>query len=76
MFRVLFQLTGLNVECLGAGKESIQLNLKNDHGKDVFRKLCVKSDVLIEPFRAGESNKLSGITNNIWSINDCKSKDK
>lgn len=51
-------VTAPNLECLGEGKESIQLNLKHEKGKEVFRKLCSASDVLIEPFRAGTMERL------------------
>lgn len=51
-------MTGANLECLGEGKDSIQINLKHDRGKEVLRKLCAASDVLIEPFRAGAMERL------------------
>ena len=38
---------------LARGKKSICLDLKNPRGKEIVRKLCLKSDVLIEPFRPG-----------------------
>lgn len=42
-----------NFDVTARGKRSIQLNLKDEDGRDVLRRLCSKSDVLIEPFRAG-----------------------
>jgi len=40
------------------GKKYIALNLKNPQGAKVLKTLCAKSDVLIEPFRAGVMEKL------------------
>ena len=40
---------------LGRGKKSIALNLKSPEGLSIVRKLCLKADVLIEPFRPGKS---------------------
>ncbi|XP_052133410.1 alpha-methylacyl-CoA racemase [Frankliniella occidentalis] len=58
-----------SVEVLGAGKESIRLDLKHDKGKEVFRKLCAASDVLIEPFRAGTMERLGLGPDDILTIN-------
>ena len=38
---------------LGRGKKSIALNLKDENGLAVVKRLCSKADVLIEPFRPG-----------------------
>jgi alpha-methylacyl-CoA racemase len=45
---------GLNYDVTGRGKRSISLNLKKPEGAEIFRNLCSKSDVLIEPFRSGK----------------------
>lgn len=36
------------------GKQSVAINLKHPHGVSVLKRLCVQSDVLIEPFRHGK----------------------
>lgn len=43
---------------MGSGKRSVALNLKSESGKEIFRKLCKDSDVLIEPFRPGVMEKM------------------
>ncbi|XP_048877017.1 alpha-methylacyl-CoA racemase [Brienomyrus brachyistius] len=40
------------------GKQSVAINLKNPQGVAVLRRLCVQSDVVIEPFRKGVMEKL------------------
>ncbi len=45
---------GLNYDVCARGKRSIALNLKQPEGAEILKKMCSKSDVLIEPFRAGE----------------------
>ncbi|KAJ8937414.1 hypothetical protein NQ318_012531, partial [Aromia moschata] len=47
-----------DLDCLGNGKMSISLNLKNQKGARIIRDLCKTSDVLIEPFRKGVMEKL------------------
>lgn len=49
--------TGLP-DSLARGKRSIAINLKSPAGVTVMKKLCEKSDVLIEPFRHGVMEKL------------------
>lgn len=41
-----------------ANKRSVTLNLKTDEGKDLFRKLIAKSDVLIENFGPGALDRM------------------
>ena len=48
----------LDVDRLARGKRSIAVDLKRHQGKDVVRKLCMKSDVIIDPFRAGVLERL------------------
>ncbi|ENN78438.1 alpha-methylacyl-CoA racemase [Dendroctonus ponderosae] len=43
---------------LDNGKKSVSLNLKSPEGVKVVRRLIQRSDVLIEPFRAGVMEKL------------------
>ncbi|XP_069076689.1 alpha-methylacyl-CoA racemase [Pleurodeles waltl] len=45
-------------DTLARGKRSIAINLKSPAGVTVMKKLCEKSDVLIEPFRHGVMEKL------------------
>ena len=46
------------VDILARGKRSISVDLQNPQGIAVVRKLCSKSDVLIEPFRSGVMERL------------------
>lgn len=45
-------------EPLTRGKRSISLDLKQDEGKKIFKSLCEKADVVIEPFRPGVMESL------------------
>lgn len=49
---------GPHEQILGHGKKSVSINLKLQQGRDVLKKLSAKSDVLIEPFRAGVMERL------------------
>ncbi|XP_062269150.1 alpha-methylacyl-CoA racemase isoform X1 [Platichthys flesus] len=40
------------------GKLSVSINLKTPKGVDLLRKLCVQSDVVLEPYRKGVMEKL------------------
>ena len=51
-------LLGNQVEVINQGKESLGLDLKADAGKEIFRKLVRKSDVVLESFRPGVLKKL------------------
>ncbi|XP_075899785.1 alpha-methylacyl-CoA racemase [Nelusetta ayraudi] len=42
----------------GRGKKSVAINLKTPEGVAVLRKLCVQSDVVLEPYRQGVMEKL------------------
>ena len=54
---------------LNRGKKSLSLNLKDEKGLDIFRKLLKNSDVLVENFRPGVMEKLKLSWNNINKIN-------
>jgi crotonobetainyl-CoA:carnitine CoA-transferase CaiB-like acyl-CoA transferase len=41
-----------------AGKRSVTINLKNTSGKEVFRRLVVTADVIVENFRPGVMDRL------------------
>ena len=43
---------------LARGKRSISVDLQTPEGMAIVRKLCLKSDVLIEPFRPGVMERL------------------
>ncbi|KAK2827376.1 hypothetical protein Q7C36_018302 [Tachysurus vachellii] len=40
------------------GKQSVALNLKSPQGVSVLKKLCLQSDVVLEPYRKGVMEKL------------------
>ncbi|KAM3873942.1 alpha-methylacyl-CoA racemase [Diretmus argenteus] len=40
------------------GKRSVAINLKTPQGVDTLRRLCVQSDVVLEPYRKGVMEKL------------------
>lgn len=37
------------------GKQSVAINLKTAEGVTLLRKLCVQSDVVLEPYRKGQA---------------------
>lgn len=45
---------GMNHDVTARGKRSIQIDLKQVKGTELLKKMCLKSDVLLEPFRAGK----------------------
>uniref|UniRef100_A0A3Q3IGU1 Alpha-methylacyl-CoA racemase n=1 Tax=Monopterus albus TaxID=43700 RepID=A0A3Q3IGU1_MONAL len=46
------------VDTQARGKRSVAINLKTTEGVGLLRKLCVQSDVLLEPYRKGVMEKL------------------
>ncbi|NP_001167512.1 alpha-methylacyl-CoA racemase L homeolog isoform X1 [Xenopus laevis] len=50
--------SGTTMDTLARGKRSIAVNLKSPEGISLLKKLCKKSDVLIEPFRHGVMENL------------------
>ncbi|KAM4808758.1 alpha-methylacyl-CoA racemase [Rhinophrynus dorsalis] len=46
------------MDAMARGKKSIAINLKSPEGVGLLKKLCKKSDVLIEPFRHGVMENL------------------
>ncbi|KAL7854155.1 hypothetical protein AOLI_G00209990 [Acnodon oligacanthus] len=46
------------VDTLARGKQSVAVNLKSPDGVAVIKRLCVQSDVVLEPFRKGVMEKL------------------
>lgn len=49
----------MTVDTQARGKQSVALNLKSPKGVAVLKKLCVQSDVVLEPYRKGQSLKNS-----------------
>ncbi|WP_457591013.1 CaiB/BaiF CoA transferase family protein [Geoglobus sp.] len=50
--------TGLNFLIEGRNKEFITLNLEREEGRELFRKLAAKADVVIESFPPGYADEL------------------
>lgn len=50
--------TSMNLDVCARGKRSLAVDLKTPQGREVVRKLCARSDVLIDPFRPGVMEKL------------------
>ncbi|GIM48027.1 CoA transferase [Collibacillus ludicampi] len=44
--------------CANRNKRAMTLNLKSDQGKDIFKKLLTKSDVVVQNFKTGTLEKL------------------
>lgn len=55
---IRFQIVASPYGVLGHGKKSIALDLKRPEGVKIFKELCKRADVLIEPFRPGVMEKL------------------
>lgn len=49
---------GVSFLAQNSGKRSLTINLKNEHGKKLFKRLVEKADVLIENFRPGVMDRL------------------
>ncbi|XP_052100684.1 alpha-methylacyl-CoA racemase-like [Mytilus californianus] len=47
-----------DTDCMGRGKKSIAIDLKQEEGLNIVHKMCSKADVLIEPFRPGVMERL------------------
>lgn len=52
------QLMGTSFLAQNAGKKSVTIDLKNEDGRALFRKLVASADVLIENFRPGVMKRL------------------
>ncbi|MCI4386679.1 hypothetical protein PGIGA_G00065270 [Pangasianodon gigas] len=46
------------MDSLARGKQSVALNLKSPQGVAVLKKLCIQSDIVLEPYRKGVMEKL------------------
>ncbi|PKU23686.1 CaiB/BaiF CoA transferase family protein [Telmatospirillum siberiense] len=49
---------GASFVAVNAGKQSVTVNLKDERGKDVFRRLVAETDVVLENFRPGVMTRL------------------
>ncbi|XP_051906762.1 alpha-methylacyl-CoA racemase [Hippocampus zosterae] len=49
---------GASMDMQARGKRSVAINLKTSEGVSLLRKLCVQSDVVLEPYRKGVMEKL------------------
>lgn len=47
------------LDCLGEGKRTIAIDIKNSSGQELVRRLSRTSDVFIEPYRPGVMEKLN-----------------
>lgn len=43
------------IDTQARGKQSVAINLKSTEGVALLRKLCVQSDVVLEPYRKGQT---------------------
>ncbi|XP_060927374.1 alpha-methylacyl-CoA racemase [Limanda limanda] len=48
----------MGLDTQARGKQSVAINLKTPKGVELLRKLCVQSDVVLEPYRKGVMEKL------------------
>ena len=63
------QQMGASYLAFNAGKKSITLNLKSERGKDLFRKLCLDADVVLENFRPGAMQRLGLSAEDLRALN-------
>lgn len=49
---------GMPIDTMGRGKRSVAINLKTPAGVSLLKKLCLQSDVVLEPYRKGVMEKL------------------
>lgn len=52
------KLMGVSFLAQNAGKRSVTLNFKHEKGREIFKKLVVRADVLVENFRPGVMERL------------------
>lgn len=52
------QLMGVSFLAQNAGKRSVTLNLKDERGRELFKKLVATADVVVENFRPGVMDRL------------------
>lgn len=57
------------LDSLKRGKRTASIDLKNELGKNILRRLCATADVLIEPFRPGVMERLGLGPENLMETN-------
>ena len=55
---------------INRNKKSVELNLKTDEGKEIFKKLAAEADVILESFRPGVMDRLGLGYEEISKINE------
>ncbi|XP_075312661.1 alpha-methylacyl-CoA racemase-like [Odontesthes bonariensis] len=60
-----------SLDTLGRGKRSVAINLKTSEGIALLRRLCVQSDVVLEPYREGVMEKLGLGPHELLTENPC-----
>ena len=63
------QLLGTSFLAQNANKKSLTLNLKAEEGKEIFRRLALRADVLVENFRPGVMERLGFSYKQLCKIN-------
>ncbi|KAK5900345.1 hypothetical protein CgunFtcFv8_025309 [Champsocephalus gunnari] len=58
VIRVDHTKTGMSLDTQARGKRSVAINLKTSEGVSLLKKLCLQSDVVLEPYRKGVMEKL------------------
>lgn len=61
VIRVDRTMVAMSLDTQVRGKKSVAINLKTPEGVAVLRKLCVQSDVVLEPYRKGLANNIRRI---------------
>lgn len=49
----------MSVDTQARGKKSVAINLKTSEGAAVLKKLCLHSDVVLEPYRKGQDRSIA-----------------
>ncbi|MGE7778899.1 CaiB/BaiF CoA transferase family protein [Peribacillus sp. NPDC097264] len=55
---------------INRNKKSVELNLKSEEGREIFKKMAEKADVVLESFRPGVMERLGISYDDISSINE------
>lgn len=63
------KLMGTSFLAQNANKKSLTLDLKNEKGKEIFKKLVEKADVVVENFRPGVMKRLGFAYDELCKIN-------
>jgi crotonobetainyl-CoA:carnitine CoA-transferase CaiB-like acyl-CoA transferase len=63
------ELLGTSFLAQNANKKSLTLNLKTEEGKEIFRKLALTADVVVENFRPGVMARLGFAYDNLCKLN-------